>query len=137
MYVFDIPSQQFCHTDAPIGEPNPAAYMARLVDLHAAYLRNKTLEGTSPFEAASWPLKVGQAMGYSGDSNAVPLLAAEAQIRGISTGEIVQRVLDNATTLGGLEAVLSGVAGKHRDAIKALPNDQDVFEYDWRTGWPF
>ena len=134
MLAYDIPSQQFCNAQEPDTD-DPKAFMCRMVDAHGAYLRNKVLAGTSPYEAASWPLKVAQALQYTADQKAsVPILEAEALFRGVTPADIATRVLRNAQALGGLEAALSGVAGRHRDAIKAL--DSNVTEYDWRGGWP-
>ena len=134
MLVYDTPSRQFCNAPEPDTD-NPKAFMCRMVDAHGTYLRNKVLEGTSPYEAASWPLKVAQAMALTADSKtSAPILEAEALFRGVTPADIAARVLRNAQALGGLEAALAGVAGKHRDAINAL--ESGVTEYDWRGGWP-
>ena len=80
-------------------------------------------------------MKVAQALQYTADpKTSAPILEAEALFRGVTPADIAARVLRNAQALGGLEAALSGVAGRHRDAIKAL--DSNVTEYDWRGGWP-
>lgn len=102
-----------------------------VVDLVAASLRNQATAGTSPAEMSSWPLKLAAAQ--AGGS---PMLALEAQYRGITEAELVQLVLDSAAQLSQLEAVISGVSGKHRDAINALTTIEEVCAYDMRSDWP-
>ena len=136
MLTFDAPSKQFCNAETPDTDlPTALAAMSRMVDLHAAWLRNEFLAGTSPFEAASWPLKALEASGFA-DSRQAKSLAIEADARGVSVESIVERVLRNAQALGALEAVIAGTAGKHRDALKELKTADDVYGYDWRGGWP-
>lgn len=104
---------------------------ASVVDQIAAAIRNKVTAGTSPAEMSSWPLKLAAANAGGG-----PMLALEAQYRGITEAELIALVLDSATQLSQLEAVIAGVSGKHRDAIAALTTIEEVCAYDMRSGWP-
>jgi len=102
-----------------------------LVDLIAYDIRNKATAGTSPAEMSSWPLKLAAANAGGG-----PMLALEAQYRGITEAELIALVLGSAAQLSQLEAVIAGVSGKHRDAIAALTTIEEVCAYDMRSDWP-
>lgn len=107
------------------------ANRAAVIDLVAASLRNQVTYGTSPAEMASWPLKLAEANAGGG-----PMLALEAQYRGISEAALVQLVLDQASQLSAIEAHIAGVSGKHRDAIDALGTIEEVCNYDTQADWP-
>lgn len=113
-------------------------YVTARIDAHAAALRDRIMAGVSAFEASSWPIKRAEAELYSMSHNETdaPLLSMEASARGVSLDEIVLRVARNAAALAGLEAVISGVAGRHKDALRTLGTISDVLGYDWHTGWP-
>lgn len=108
------------------------------IEAHAAELRNKVTAGISPAEMASWSIKRAEAYAYQSSGNAAdaPTLNIEATTRGVALADVVARVVGNATALAGLEAAIAGVAGKHKDAVKALTTFDAVLAYDWRTGWP-
>ena len=101
------------------------------VDLIAASLRDKATDGVSPAEMSSWPLKLAAANAGGG-----PMLALEAQYRGVTEAALIALVLDSAAQLSQLEAVIAGVSGRHRDAINALTTIGEVCNYDMRAGWP-
>lgn len=102
-----------------------------VVDMVAASLRNQATAGTSPAEMSSWPLKLAAANAGGG-----PMLALEAQCRGITEAELIALVLGSAAQLSQLEAVIAGVSGKHRDAIAAMTTIEEVCAYDMRADWP-
>lgn len=102
-----------------------------VVDVVAMSLRNQVTSNTSPAEMASWSIKLAEANAGGG-----PMLALEAQYRGITTADLVTKVLDKANQLSMIEAQISGVAGKHTDAINALTTIQEVVAYDMRPDWP-
>ncbi|CAB4126121.1 hypothetical protein UFOVP73_46 [uncultured Caudovirales phage] len=124
---------QFCNGPDTIFETlaEAKADRAAVVDLVASSLRNQATAGTSPAEMSSWPLKLAAAQAGGG-----PMLALEAQCRGITEADLIALVLDSAAQLSQLEAVIAGVSGKHRDAIAALDTIDDVCAYDMRNGWP-
>lgn len=102
-----------------------------VVDIVAMSLRNRITSNTSPAEMASWPIKLAEAQAGGG-----PMLALEAQYRGVTEAALVQLVLQNADDLSRLEAQISGISGMHRDAIAALQTVEDVCAYDMRSDWP-
>lgn len=117
---------------------NAKAYRAAQVSAYAKTLRDKVIVSISAGEMASWPIKLAEAAKYAqtGQSSDAPMLAAEAQARGIELAALVQKVGGNATTFAGLESAIAGVDGKHRDAIKACSSFDEVAAYDYLTGWP-
>lgn len=122
---------------APNPEENIKAAVLAEIDKCAATMRDKYCAPTSPYEAASWALKLSEAAKYAQTGNAAdaPLLSAEAQWRGVSLAQLVSRVDGNAAQLGALEAQIAGVSGKHRDAVQTM-TDEEALNYDWRSGWP-
>lgn len=91
----------------------------------------------SPGEMAGWALMREEALAFQANSAAlVPNLQAEAGVRGCSIAVIASRVLNNATALQLLRAAIMGIAGKHKDAVRALESTAHIAAYDWRTGWP-
>lgn len=128
MLDFDIVSNQFVNTPDPEADGKVIA-QAR-VDAYAAYRRQLVCAPTSPYEAASWALKLAEARAGGG-----PMLQLEAQARQITEAELIQRVIANADALAQLEAVLAGVAGYHRDKIKTM-TDEEAVTYNWQDGWP-
>lgn len=114
------------------------AEVTAAITAHAKALRDRVIAGYSAGELASWPIKLSEAakFGASGQASDAPMLAAEAQARGIELAALVGKVGGNAATFAGLEAVLAGLDGKHRDAIKAIGTIAEVYAYDWRSGWP-
>ena len=103
-------------------------------DAYAAYVRSTFLAPASPYEAASWSLKLAEAQGHG--ISPTPMLDIEAQARGVTTAELVAKIIGKAQALAQLEAVISGTNGKHNDAIKALQTIEEVKAYDWRGGYP-
>lgn len=108
------------------------------ITARARALRDAAVAGISPAEMASWPIKRAEVIAYAGSGNAAdaPMLAAEADARGVTLAEIVARVQGNATALAMLEAAIGGTEGRHRDAVKALTTFEAVLAYDDSTGWP-
>lgn len=114
------------------------ATTTRAISAHAASLRDRVIAGVSPGEMAAWPIKRAEAIAYAqtGSASDAPMLFAEAQARGISLSDLVAKVNSNTALFAGIEVVISGMDGKHRDAIATLATAEDVMSYDWRTGWP-
>lgn len=102
-----------------------------VVDIVAMSLRDQVTVNTSPAEMSSWPLKLKEAQAGGG-----PMLSLEASYRGVSEADLITKVLTKANTLATLEAHISGVAGKHTDAINALTDIETVRVYDMRADWP-
>lgn len=105
---------------------------------HAKKLRDKSVEGVSVAEMASWPLKQLELEKFerTGSSTAAPILAVEATRRGISLAAMMTKVKANANNLLSLEAHIAGVSGKHRDALAACKTFEQVLAYDWSADWP-
>lgn len=106
------------------------------VDRLAKSKRDQVVADISPAEMAAWSIKRAEAQGYDGTDASAPTLVMEAQVRGVATAEIVAKVQTKAAQLGWLEAQISGVNGRHNDAIKALTDFPSVAAYDYATGWP-
>jgi hypothetical protein len=108
------------------------------VSLYSGVVRDRFMAGKSAAEMASWPLKVAQAVTYtaSGDASQVPMLAIEAQARGVTLSTLVAKVNANAQAFSALEATIAGIDGKHRDAIMALDSFAAVASYNIAAGWP-
>lgn len=104
------------------------AFVTVQANAWSCYLRNKLIGPVSPFEAASWWIKVAEAKMYP----ICPTLDYEAAQRGISTQDLATKVLAQATQLQFMEAKIAGLCGKHKDAIKALTTIEEVCAYDWR-----
>ncbi len=125
MITFD--GTQFVNSPTPEGVA-PVTAIVVAIDDYAAFLRTKACSPASPFEAASWSLKIAEAKAGGGQ-----MLATEAKARGVPLEALVARVLTNSGNLAMLEATIAGVAGKHKDAARA---SDDPVNYDWRGGWP-
>lgn len=114
------------------------AYRAEEVSAHAKTLRDKVIRAISAGEMASWPIKLAEARAFEQGASAeqCPILADEAAARGITLAELVGKVAGNATTFAGLESMIAGADGKHRDAIKLCASFDEVAAYDYLNGWP-
>lgn len=95
-------------------------------DKFAAFKRIQFAGHPSP-EYGAWPLKLAEAQAGGG-----PMLAMEAQARGVPQDELISKVLANAESFQQMEAWIAGTAGKHRDAINALQTREELINYDWR-----
>ena len=95
------------------------------IDAFAADKRIKLAGVPSP-EYAAWGLKLAEAQVGGG-----VILSAEASARGITTDELVKKVLSNAVAYQYAEAIIAGTAGKMRDAADKMTREQLV-EFDWR-----
>lgn len=101
-------------------------------------LRDRAISSYSPGEMASWPIKLAEAAAYAVSRNEAdaPMLLAECRIRGITLDAMLNKVNANASEFSRLEAMISGIDGKHRDAINALGSFEAIAEYDFSPGWP-
>lgn len=138
---YDTDSRQFTYGFDPSPDLTLAEAQAAVtirITLFAAYLRGTFCDPTSPYEAASWPLKLAEAKAYTVSGNAAdaPVAQMEAAARGISLADQCAKVIAKGTALAGLEAVIAGNAGRHTDAIAAMTDPVAVWWYDWSTGWP-
>lgn len=107
------------------------------ISAYATAMRNRVIGGYSAGEMASWPLKLAEARAFQADPLAdCPLLTMEAQARGVPLASLAQRVQENATLFAGLEALIAGVEGMHRDAVEALGDFGQIAAYDFSGGWP-
>ena len=106
------------------------------IDELAKTKRDAVVANISPAEMASWSIKRVEAAAYDGQDSSVPFLAAEAAARGVPTSSLVDKVLTKGAALSSLEAAISGVSGKHCDAIKAAASFAEALTYDYSTGWP-
>jgi hypothetical protein len=114
------------------------AEICAAIDAHAAARRDAATAGVSASEMASWPVKRAEALAHAADpmAGAAPVLAVEAAARGVPLDAVVARVLANAQALATLEATIAGVAGRHKDAVRATQSFAAALAYDWSTGWP-
>lgn len=112
--------------------------IAACIDAHAAELRDKVTSGISSGEMASWSIKRTEALAYQSSGNATnaPMLGIEATARGVSLPAIAARVLASAAVLAGFEATIAGVAGKHKDVVRATITFTAALAYDWSGDWP-
>lgn len=106
------------------------------VELLAAEQRRRVTAPSSPSEMASWTEKLRQARAHDGTDASAPMLALEAHARGISTADIVGRIVANADAFTRAEAVIAGTSGRHRDRIAALATVDEILAYDITAGWP-
>ena len=115
-----------------------AAYRSAEVERLAKVKRDQVIAGVAPGEMASWPIKLSEAATYAQSGNAAdaPLLSLEAQARGVTLAQLVTKVDGAAQTFAGLEAMIAGTSGKHRDALAAMTDFGAVAAYDITTGWP-
>ena len=64
----------------------------------------------------------------------------DSELMGLALEEarkaLAQRVQENATLFAGLEALIAGVEGMHRDAVEALSDFGQIAAYDFSGGWP-
>lgn len=102
------------------------------IDAHATALRDRALAPYSVGEMVSWPVKLAEAKA----GGSTPMLSAEAAARGVSLAEIIAKVGARAAASGNREARIAGVAGKHKDAARGLPDFDALNAYDWHAGWP-
>lgn len=135
MIRFDHNAGQFVNdtaADEAIGTRAMAlAVMSDEVLRAAGFFRAKFVGAVSALEAAGWAPKLEEARAGGG-----PLLTLEAQVRGVTLEQMVARVLANANAFANMEAQLSGLTGRHRDAMAALATREEILAYDWRAGWP-
>ena len=93
----------------------------------------------STVEIASWAGKLVEAADFyrtGGNRNTCPVLIKESSIRGISLEELVSKVEIKAAFFADVECKISGISGKHRDAISKLKTFEAVTNYDFTEGWP-
>lgn len=100
------------------------------IDKYAASLRAQIVGNVSPYEAASWPIKLEEAKTKRG-----PVLELEATKRGVPVDALAAKVLEKYDAWHVAEAVIAGVSGKHRDTVKNMRKLEEVLNYDWRHGW--
>lgn len=126
-------------------DPDDAATVAEIralvqdaVEAAAAAMRRRFFGPTSAFEAAMWAIKITEAKAFqaSGLSADAPLLAQEATERGVTLNNLCNKVLNKAATVAAREAKISGVCGKHKDAIAALNTRAELLAYNWQDGFP-
>lgn len=114
------------------------AFVVNAVIGYAKTVFDRAIASISAGEMAGWPILRAEALAYSasGNESDCPSIAQEAEVRGITVAALVAKVLANAAYFNALRAQISGVSGKHRDAINALATIADVASYDYTTGWP-
>ena len=100
--------------------------------------RDLVVAGISAGEMAAWAIKRDEALKYAATGNAsdAPLLSIEAAARGVALPVLMAKVSTAATGFAMLEGAIGGAAGKHRDAVTALPDFASLYVYDYATGWP-
>lgn len=96
------------------------------IDAFARWKRIQLAGKPSP-EYGAWPLKLAEAKQGGG-----PMLQLEADSRGIPLEVLVQKVIQNAEGYEAAEAIIAGIAGKHKDAVDALTDRDELLAYDWR-----
>jgi len=112
---------------------------------YAASLRNKTTLGISPAEIMAWTYKFLEAekiVGYGAQTTLAtiqksnPRIWEEAEYRGIDARDLAKKIWQKGAAFYKTEAHISGISGKHADAVDALDDVRDVLFYDWLSGWP-
>lgn len=113
-------------------------YLCAEVSAMAKQLRDRAVADVSAGEMASWPVKRAEAAAYLASRNPgdAPMLSVECAARGISLDAMVAKVEGNAARLAQLEAIIAGVDGRHRDALRACNTFEALAAYDYTTGWP-
>jgi hypothetical protein len=108
------------------------------IDEIAGSARQRITGPVSPQEMASWSVKLQQARAFteSAPETDYEMITIEAQARGVETIDIASRVISNAQAYSAAEARIAGTAGKHRDAVRALAERDDILAYDVTTDWP-
>ena len=108
------------------------------IDAHAKALRDAMVANISPAEMASWSIKQAEATAYtsSGADDDATMLLIEAQARGVTVADLAAKVLGKGAALSQIEAAISGVSGRHADAVRATQTFADALAYDWSAGWP-
>ena len=110
------------------------------IDALSATKRDQITAGVSPAEMASWTIKRNEAIAYqdagiAATDDDAPTLAAIAAVRGITTSEMVAKVLANATALLAAEIQIDGIRGKHADNVNQINNVADLLNYDIYSDW--
>jgi len=115
-----------------------AVYVSELIDGRAKQLRDKLAKKTSPSEMAAWATKKLEADKFQVSKNNAdaPTLTIEAGFRGVTVQNLVNKVITNFDTISQRESKISGVAGKHKDAVKALASFSAINSYDFSADWP-
>lgn len=115
-----------------------ANYIADRIDDYAKQLRDRALKNISSGEMGTWASKYQEAKAFqaSGLASDAPSLALEAQQRGITLANLATRVVNNFQTVAQREARVAGIAGKHKDNVRALNGYPAINSYDYSTGWP-
>lgn len=88
----------------------------------------KTLKSTYPEgEFESWPVQRTEALAYSADNtSSTPLLSAIATARGITTEEMVTRVLNNISTYDAEYGTLLGKYQKNKTVLASIDLSDDT-----------
>ncbi len=114
--------------------------MIREADLIAKRKRDSITADYSPAEMASWPIKRAEALAWqaTGSDADAPNLAVEAAARQATVASLVTRVLDKASQLAQLEAVIAGYTGYLHDQIRAVQDGdvEAISAIDITAGWP-
>ena len=113
------------------------AFVAFAVIAYAKTVFDRAIASISAGEMAGWPILRAEALAYNASGNEAdcPSIVQEAAVRGITVSVLSAKVIANATYFNALRAQISGVSGKHRDAINAMTTIADVASYDYTTGW--
>lgn len=112
------------------------AKIAAIEDL-ALQTRRRITGRASAQEMASWTAKLEQARAFFRGESAYPMLIAEAAARGVTVDEIAGRIQKNASDFSMAEALIAGVSGRHKDAVRAIAKVEQLQAYDVTAGWPF
>lgn len=115
-----------------------ANFVSGLIDDKAKSLRDKFSKKVSASEMAAWASKKLEADKFQVSKNNAdaPTLVIEAGFRGVTVQNLVNKVISNFDTTSQRESRISGVAGKHKDAVKSLASFSAINSYDFSTDWP-
>lgn len=113
-------------------------YKAEVVDnilQHGAKTRAAFIN-RSPQEMASWSVKYAMAKEVlEGRPENAQGLALEAQVRGVTLQNMVDRVMNNARDYLAFEAFTSGMEGKYKDMVLAATTAQEIGAIEWDFEW--
>lgn len=111
-----------------------AAMIAR-INQEADRRLNTIVEAYPQSERATWPEKIKEAESLVDHGVPSTYLYIEATERNVSVEYLAEKVLEKSDEFHRASAKITGVRGKHTDAVMLLTTVEDVQNYDHLAGW--
>lgn len=97
---------------------------------------------TNPDEIGTWDQQVSEARSYLADANTVvPMLESLATLRGILLADLVDKIIDKATSYAAVVGALLGRKQAIDDLTEASELDAEelsrIYHEELTSGWPF